>query len=925
MACEVTYKGTKYSRNEFIELLYNGELDKLMPKLDQRYFVGTYAPEVKKDNPLQDVESTAKALEGITEKKISEKINQAYLDYAKKVQSLKDKINNLRKQEGDSDRVEKMMEDFFNMRDIERQLKTLSEQGALNMTVEETDRFLDDIKSGLGKTKYIRGKIIGKNNELGDLFAAEGDGVLYRSVTLDDWGRIQKQGFVDSDKRGAISEQEGTNLAIDPRTSLYYLPHNQKGVIIAIDPKGVDLFMIKNDDYLRTNSIIPISNVVKVSEVIGAGDISGNYLPSKGNRQLSEAYHKAKSDGTNPELVEAVEELLKETPQAGSVLGGDVDLTMVEYAQRYPKTHEVVFVDPSKVLERLAKDDPNYDVQNKKNQIGNRVQKAKDFILNYAKDRRWINHKTGVRSESTNAIFEPSIAQINNGKISFEDGRHRILAAKELGITKVAIEVPKEQVNQFKKYFEAVKEIDSVNKAEQRLKDAWNNFKNSGIAADKFEEIKREVELVKALFDYAWKKGLQTAKDVYDYVVGAISGISDAQAKRLSNKVEGLLNNPSGLVDEVLDMYAPIVAEQGLELSDVKQFMDDTFYKGGKFDAKAANEWLKNETADIDEQEKRLWSDLISAATQQENTIGTPRPQPQAPPQQAAPQPQATTETQNIEWLNSLLGSSVTKENFPVILFDEKNEGGVEKKRISAGTQEEVFERKIEEDASYISVTIQTLGEIAQDDAKAALDKFGKNWIGTMLSAFESGKMNMSTMVRAIGLLSYISNDLNNKITSGTSSRAELDALLALQRRADALSIKFSSWASLGLNARRILRKFAMGEIAMNDLSARVIGDDVARMVEAVERIMQEQESNEDLNAATAPIPKARKKRSVVNRVVSAIKPKSGKKASAPKATAQDRQNIINDAIAEKRKQGMEGVSRQDLLNSIRERINKCK
>lgn len=792
MACEVTYKGTKYSRNEFIELLYNGELDKLMPKLDQRYFVGTYAPEVKKDNPLQDVESTAKALEGITEKKISEKINQAYLDYAKKVQSLKDKINNLRKQEGDSDRVEKMMEDFFNMRDIERQLKTLSEQGALNMTVEETDRFLDDIKSGLGKTKYIRGKIIGKNNELGDLFAAEGDGVLYRSVTLDDWGRIQKQGFVDSDKRGAISEQEGTNLAIDPRTSLYYLPHNQKGVIIAIDPKGVDLFMIKNDDYLRTNSIIPISNVVKVSEVIGAGDISGNYLPSKGNRQLSEAYHKAKSDGTNPELVKAVEELLT------------------------PKTNE----------------------------------------------------------QSTIII---------------------------------------------------VKEIDSVNKAEQRLKDAWNNFKNSGIAADKFEEIKREVELVKALFDYAWKKGLQTAKDVYDYVVGAISGISDAQAKRLSNKVEGLLNNPSGLVDEVLDMYAPIVAEQGLELSDVKQFMDDAFYKGGKFDAKAANEWLKNETADIDEQEKRLWSDLISAATQQENTIGTPRPQPQAPPQQSAPQPQATTETQNIEWLNSLLGSSVTKENFPVILFDEKNAGGVEKKRISAGTQEEVFERKIEEDASYISVTIQTLGEIAQDDAKAALDKFGKNWIGTMLSAFESGKMNMSTMVRAIGLLSYISNDLNNKITSGTSSRAELDALLALQRRADALSIKFSSWASLGMNARKLLRKFAMGQIAMNDLSARVIGDDVAQMVEAVERIMQEQESNEDLNAATAPIPKARKKRSVVNRVVSAIKPKSGKKASAPKATAQDRQNIINDAIAEKRKQGMEGVSRQDLLNSIRERINKCK
>jgi len=601
---------------------------------------------------------------------------------------------------------------------------------------------------------------------------------------------------------------------------------------------------------------------------------------------------------------------------------------MVEYAQRYPKTHEVVFVDPSKVLDRLAKDDPDYDVQNKKNQIGNRVQKAKDFILNYAKDRRWINPKTGVRSESTNAIFEPSIAQINNGKISFEDGRHRILAAKELGITKVAIEVPKEQANQFKKDFEAVKEIDSVNKAEQRLKDAWNNFKNSGIAADKFEEVKREVELVKALFDYAWKKGLQTAKDVYDYVVGAISGISDTQAKSLSAKVEGLLNNPKGLVDEVLGMYAPVISEQGLELEDVKQFVNDTFYKQGNFDNNAAQTWLKEETEGIDEQEKRLWADIIAAAKQQEDTQAAPRPQPQASPQpsqQAAPkQPEAEAQ-RNIEWANSVLGASLTKENFPTILFDEKNEGGVEKKRISAETQEDVFSRKVEEDSSYISVTLQAISEVAQDDAKAALDKFGENWVDDMLTIMESGKLNMSAIQRAVGLLGYISNDLNNKITSGSNSAAEQQKLLSLQRRADALSMKFSSWASLTLNSRRILRKFAMGEFAMNDLSARVVGPDVAAMVEKTEQIMKEDESNEALNAATAPLPKARKKRSVINRVANAIKPKSTTKKAAPKATKQDRQNVINDAMAERRNQGMEGVSRQDLLNSIRERLNNCK
>ena len=137
-----------------------------------------------------------------------------------------------------------------------------------------------------------------------------------------------------------------------------------------------------------------------------------------------------------------------------------------------------------------------------------------------------------------------------------------------------------------------------------------------------------------------------------------------------------MLNNPKGLVDEVLGMYAPVISEQGLELEDVRQFVNDTFYKQGNFDNNAAQTWLKEETEGIDEQEKRLWADIIAAAKQQEDTQAAPRPQPQASPQpsqQAAPkQPEAEAQ-RNIEWANSVLGASLTKENFPTILFDEKN------------------------------------------------------------------------------------------------------------------------------------------------------------------------------------------------------------------------------------------------------------
>ena len=64
-------------------------------------------------------------------------------------------------------------------------------------------------------------------------------------------------------------------------------------------------------------------------------------------------------------------------------------------------------------------------------------------MKNYLKDQRAINPKTGKRTNAK-VSFEPSVIDIDaDGKISFEDGRHRVLAAKELGLTEVPIEVPK--------------------------------------------------------------------------------------------------------------------------------------------------------------------------------------------------------------------------------------------------------------------------------------------------------------------------------------------------------------------------------------------------------------------------------------------------------------------------------------------------
>jgi hypothetical protein len=131
---------------------------------------------------------------------------------------------------------------------------------------------------------------------------------------------------------------------------------------------------------------------------------------------------------------------------------GGKTLENLDYQLRYPKQNKLVFLNADKLLKRHTKDNPSMDITIKENQIGNRVSDSKEYIANYLNDSRFINPRTKERGKSK-VTFEPSIASLNDGKLSFVDGRHRILAAKEMGFEMVAVEVPKNQVSEFKKEF----------------------------------------------------------------------------------------------------------------------------------------------------------------------------------------------------------------------------------------------------------------------------------------------------------------------------------------------------------------------------------------------------------------------------------------------------------------------------------------
>lgn len=179
--------------------------------------------------------------------------------------------------------------------------------------------------------------------------------------------------------------------------------------------------------------------------------------------------------GEKPVQAEPVEVPSTEAPEAGGVLQAQEEvagasLRDVELKMRRPEKNEIVFVSIDALLQKHAVDQPSYDIQKEGNRIKGRVEKAKEFIKNYIKDQRAINPRSGERMNGK-VSFEPSVVDIDaNGKISFEDGRHRVLAAKEMGLTEVPIEVPKEKAKTVEQLLGKPKEVTPTTEAAPEIK-----------------------------------------------------------------------------------------------------------------------------------------------------------------------------------------------------------------------------------------------------------------------------------------------------------------------------------------------------------------------------------------------------------------------------------------------------------------------
>jgi hypothetical protein len=245
------------------------------------------------ENPLKDVESTTKVLQDISDKSIkpskmtSDEFRNKMNDYEAKGMS---------------------KEDAFT--------KTLDEERERSQTKDPIKNILSDAKSQTISIPSPDGHVL-----LPKVLIRFGEPVKNEK------GEYQKSGvYINGelkDNEKGISVYEA---GYDPKTKKYILPNDelsnatQGSLLIG---KGRDVFIVKGKELKDVGSDGEVLIEPKTYEAISKiskndikGDISGDYDESikywetNDSEKLAYLYHKAKADGSNPELVKAVEDLI---------------------------------------------------------------------------------------------------------------------------------------------------------------------------------------------------------------------------------------------------------------------------------------------------------------------------------------------------------------------------------------------------------------------------------------------------------------------------------------------------------------------------------------------------------------------------------------------------------------------------------------
>jgi hypothetical protein len=183
---------------------------------------------------------------------------------------------------------------------------------------------------------------------------------------------------------------------------------------------------------------------------------------------------------------------------------------------RYPgRGYHVKYYKTDDLLKKHAELEPEADITKPENQIGNRLENAKEFI----KEKKYMTEDWpggGIGG------FQPTLIG-SSGRIS--DGRHRLLALKQLGYTEVPVEeeISKEQErNEREAVWKKVREEESAKREERREKglcaDCGKNPRTHGALCDDCSEAFDDAQKGEEEYEKRIMKSNQAFADEVDYI-----------------------------------------------------------------------------------------------------------------------------------------------------------------------------------------------------------------------------------------------------------------------------------------------------------------------------------------------------------------------------------------------------------------------
>ena len=209
------------------------------------------------------------------------------------------------------------------------------------------------------------------------------------------------------------------------------------------DDSTNDLGFDKFNEYWShlTGIYYPLKKIV--SEIESTSD--KQIIKSKVEKYYNLIY---KDNNSLFELVKAIFEYLNESQRkissnqykttTDTPTSSEIDWNTKKFRKRN-QNNEVIFLSPEKVLERVGEDMGSaFDIRNTSVRIGNRLEKA----MEYLKNREVQNYEpTALYVEYTGWDSNGQKIELERPKVGISDGRHRLLAAFNLGLNKFPFEV----------------------------------------------------------------------------------------------------------------------------------------------------------------------------------------------------------------------------------------------------------------------------------------------------------------------------------------------------------------------------------------------------------------------------------------------------------------------------------------------------